>query len=167
MVNQMLQDKVNYHRKMKRSYSEIRKQLEKEGYQRAEIEEALNAPIAYKAPEPYLNPQPAAQAEAHPGYTEQGAQDLQQQAANVQLQDIITAKPILAYIAIFMAFVWPMFGLILGIVALKGMKPGQQGRKLAVAAIIIGGVITLLTFIMPIAMMFMASPAIRFSPGAN
>ncbi len=65
--------------------------------------------------------------------------------------------PVLAIIALVLAFIFPLVGLILGIVALSDSKKrsNSTGRGLSIAAIIIGSIFTLLTlFIFTGAMAF-------------
>jgi hypothetical protein len=54
--------------------------------------------------------------------------------------------PIIAILAIIFAIILPLIGLILGIVALTQInkKPEKKGKGLAIASIIIGGILTLI-----------------------
>jgi len=72
----------------------------------------------------------------------------------------------LAIVSLVLAFVAPLIGLVLGFVALSQVKRnGEGGRGLALAAVIIGGVITLFYVVLVIAMIAVAASAPSTSYG--
>lgn len=59
----------------------------------------------------------------------------------------------LAIVSLVLAFVAPLIGFILGFIALSQVKSrGENGRGLALGAVIVGGIITLLYVILIIAL---------------
>ncbi|MDK8173604.1 DUF4190 domain-containing protein [Curtobacterium citreum] len=74
----------------------------------------------------------------------------------------------LAIIALVAAFVAPIVGFVLGFVAMsQTRKRGEGGRGLALAAVIVGGVITLLYVVLVIGLVAVAAsaPTVEYPTG--
>lgn len=135
MVNKSIINYIKNSRSKGMSDKDIKNQLNKVGWKAKDVNQAFNSLDSPPMPEP----------SARPTSTKNKVDSAPRPEYNTHIPNENSKTSTLAIIALIMAFVMPLIGMILGIIALgKIKKSGEKGKGLAVAAIVIPIILFLL-----------------------